>query len=142
MQKLFVPLGLCVALAACSSSTSINRGKAGESCTSHNDCSGSLGCYNGICAATAPVAEEDGGPPAAVLSQEGESCSKRADCATGLMCFDQICMASAPVVPPPADSGTNTSAGIRGETCTTNGDCSTGLVCIPNPTNQSIGVWS
>jgi hypothetical protein len=140
MQKHFAALGLCVALAACSSSSSINRGKAGESCTSHNDCSGSLGCYNGICAATAPSGEEDGGTPVAVLSQEGESCTRRADCDTGLMCFDQTCVVSAPVPPPPADAGTNTSAGIRGETCRTNADCSPSLVCIPNPTNQSIGV--
>jgi hypothetical protein len=45
-------MAACAALAACNSS-SINRGQAGESCTSHNDCAGSLGCYNGICAATA-----------------------------------------------------------------------------------------
>jgi hypothetical protein len=136
MKKLLVSLGLCAALAACNSS-SINRGKAGESCTSHNDCAGSLGCYNGICAATAPVVEEDGGTTAP--SQEGESCTRRADCDTGLMCFDRVCMTAAPVTP--ADGGaTNSSAGVRGETCMTNADCSTTLVCIPNPTNQSIGV--
>lgn len=137
MKKLFVSLGLCAALAACNSN-SINRGKAGESCTSHNDCAGSLGCYNGICLASAPVGEEDGGTAAAVLSQEGESCTRRADCDTGLMCFDQVCMTASPA--PSPDAGTNTSAGIRGETCTTNGDCGAGLVCIPGPTSQSIGV--
>ena len=145
MQKLSMVLGLCILAVACGSKDYVNRGGEGESCVSHNDCSGSLICYNNICSKSAtPVVGIDGGAttPAPVVSGPGESCTKRADCASGLGCFDGVCAISAPV-PVQVDAGiatANTALGTRGETCTVNSDCEKSLVCIPNPDAQGLGV--
>jgi hypothetical protein len=157
MQKLWMAFGLSIAVAACGSSDKINRGGAGESCTSHNDCSGALICLNGLCAVSAaPAPAADGGAitpvTPTVLSKSGESCTKRSDCETGLGCFSGICALTAP---PPVDAGViivtdtvyvtvdagvNTALGGRGETCTKTQDCAIGLICLPLGDASGLGI--
>jgi hypothetical protein len=158
MQRILMALGLCAAMAACSSEK-INRGGLGESCTSHNDCSGDLLCYAGVCLATAatPPSSADGGAttpltPTAQLSKAGESCTKRSDCEIGLGCFSGVCALTAP--PPvdagiiivtetvyvPIDAGVNTALGGRGETCSKTQDCDIGLICLPLGEASGLGI--
>jgi len=152
--------GLCIAVAACgSSSESVNRGGVGESCTSHNDCKDGLGCFNYLCSqAPAPVVSPDGGTSTpvtpTVLSGPGESCTKRADCVSGYGCFSGICALTAPVpvhvdaavitVYVTVDAGpvapTNPVLGARGETCGVSADCEKGLICLPISDNTGLGI--
>jgi len=157
MHKVYLALGLGLALVACGSGDDFNRGGAGESCVSHNDCAGGLACYNYICsAAPAQSTQEDGGAttvtPGPVLSKSGESCTKRADCETGLGCFGGVCaltqpapaQADAAIIYVTVDAGapvpTNPVLGGRGETCTKSADCAVGLICLPGGDSTSLGV--
>jgi len=144
MQKLGLVFGLCVAVTACGGS-SVNRGGLGESCTSRDDCSGNLVCYNNVCSQSvgAPSAADGGGvtTPLPVLGGAGESCTRRADCSDGLRCFAGICAASEPA---PVDAGpqppSNPVLSDRGETCTTSSDCTAGLICLPSLGTSGLGI--
>lgn len=155
MQKLWIVLGLSLAVVACSKDENINRGGVGESCSSRNDCSGSLVCYNGICSESSkPASSADGGASTSgapmILSKAGESCTKRSDCEMGLGCYAGICALTAPspvdagvviqTVYVPVDAGVNTALGNRGETCTKTQDCAIGLICLPLGEVSALGI--
>jgi len=161
MQKLYLAFGLSVVLAACSSKDNTKRGGDGESCTSHNDCTGSLLCLSGVCRATAAVAPIDGGPTTPVtvppvLSAIGESCTKTADCVSPAKCYAGVCALAPTVTVPNTDAAiihvvvdsvdagaaapTNPVLGGRGETCTQSADCEKGLICLPISSSTGLGV--
>jgi hypothetical protein len=164
MQKPYLAFGLSMVLAACGSSDNTKRGALNESCTSHNDCSGSLVCMHNVCQNPGTVTPAvDGGVPTTtatttststtpVLSGIGESCTKTADCVTGAKCFNGTCALTAPVPTTPdaaviyvvVDAGatapSNPVLGGRGETCTKSSDCQSGLICLPISSSTGLGV--
>jgi hypothetical protein len=101
---------------ACDST--LRRGRAGESCTSANDCGSGLACVAQTCAAT--ETETDGGNASA-----GSSCNARRDCALGFLCVSNLCQ--------PASMGTDPSQARysgKGETCQAKNDCEADLACV------------
>jgi hypothetical protein len=109
-------IGLCcVWSSACDD---MRRGKAGESCTSANDCGTGLACVALVC-----MRETDAGASA--------SCDARRDCAAGLTCIANACQPGSVGMPAPG-----TRYGGQGESCQAKNDCAEDLSCVSNVCRQ------
>lgn len=122
-----VGVSLC---AGCGDKVTVNgveRGLAGESCRSRNDCESGLLCIDMVCTTSAPGA--GGGSDAGAVttrSELGESCQTRADCVSPLVCIDNTCLTGFG-----SDAAIEeTPSGKRGESCQASNDCEPGLACI------------